>query len=70
MDENSEKLVNLISQRLDRTSKYYVENENIEVVRVEGCRGAGMRQVDHIHLPMWVINLKLPREMKIRSNDV
>jgi hypothetical protein len=70
MNDSSEKLVKLINQRLDKTSKYYVEKEDIEVVQMKGCKGAGLKKVGNIYLPIWVNNLALTKKMKIRSDDV
>ena len=70
MNTNSEQLlVDLLKNRQDKSHKFYVEKDEIEVVAVKGCRGAGLKKVGNIYLPMWVTSLKLPKMMKVKKDD-
>ena len=68
MENNSEKLVNLVKSRLDKNSKYYVEEDNNDIVQVKGT--TGLRRVNEIYLPMWCRNLKLSKDFKLKKDDV
>lgn len=54
--------------RMYKKSKYYVEDENLEVVPIKGVQ-KGLKKVDDIYVPTLIKNVSLAKTMPLREDD-
>jgi hypothetical protein len=54
--------------RQDPSSPYFVNEENLEIVPVQGM-SKGLKRVDDIYLPTLVKNLSLAKTIQVRNQD-